>query len=120
MNFTDKHIEISFPDLEEALSQADNIDEAVRRANEVLKLTIMSRIEDQEAIPLPTPLNVLQLEDSQRTIMATVVLNEKVTYVKKTLTTAKNFKKSKQVKPYLANWSSRAFIKLEVRNELTR
>ncbi len=86
LNFTDKHIEISFPDLEEALSQADNVEQAVRRANEVLKLTIESRLEDKEEIPLPTPLNDLQLESNQRTIVATAVLNEKVNYVKKTLT----------------------------------
>jgi predicted RNase H-like HicB family nuclease len=86
LNFTDKHIEISFPDLDEALSQADNVEQAVRRANEVLKLTIESRLEDKEVIPLPTPLNDLQLESNQRTIVASVVLNEKVNYVKKTLT----------------------------------
>ncbi|MEC0092904.1 type II toxin-antitoxin system HicB family antitoxin [Paenibacillus macquariensis] len=86
LNFTDKHIEISFPDLEEALSQADNIEEAVRRANEVLKLTILSRIEDKEIIPAATPLNALKLEENQRTIIASTTLVEKINYVKKNLT----------------------------------
>lgn len=86
LNFTDKHIEISFPDLEEALSQADTIEEAVRRANEVLKLTILSRIEDKEIIPVATPLNALKLAENQRTIVASTTLVEKINYVKKNLT----------------------------------
>jgi hypothetical protein len=40
LDFTGSHIAITFPDLEEALSQADNTEQAVRRTNEVLKLTI--------------------------------------------------------------------------------
>ena len=86
LNFTGEHIEISFPDLDEALSQADTIEEAVRRANEVLKLTIESRLEDKEDIPAATPLNELDLAPGQRTIVATVDLNEKVKYVSKNLT----------------------------------
>jgi predicted RNase H-like HicB family nuclease len=86
LNFTAKNIEISFPDLEEALSQASTIDEAVRRANEVLKLTLLSRLDDKEPIPSATPLNYLELEENQRTIMASVSLDEKINYVKKTLT----------------------------------
>ncbi|MNW25358.1 hypothetical protein D3C74_20990 [compost metagenome] len=86
LNFTGKHIEISFPDLEEAISQADTIEEAVRRANEVLKLTIESRLEDKEDIPAATPLNELELASGQRTIVATVNLNEKIKYVSKNLT----------------------------------
>lgn len=97
LNFTDKHIEISFPDLEEALSQADNIDEAVRRANEVLKLTIESRLEDKEDIPAATPLNALELAGSQRTIIATAVLNEKITYVKKNLTIPQDLNEAAEI-----------------------
>ncbi|WP_181593073.1 type II toxin-antitoxin system HicB family antitoxin [Paenibacillus sp. YN15] len=86
LSFTDKCIEISFPDLEEALSQADNMEQALRRANEVLRLTIESRLEDKEDIPPATPLIRIALQENQRTIIATAVLNEKITYVKKTLT----------------------------------
>ncbi|MDF2925875.1 MAG: hypothetical protein K0R57_4789 [Paenibacillaceae bacterium] len=86
LSFTDQCIEIWFPDLEEALSQADNIEQAIRRANEVLKLTIESRLEDKEDIPPATPLIRIALQENQRTIIATAVLNEKITYVKKTLT----------------------------------
>ncbi|WP_379143717.1 type II toxin-antitoxin system HicB family antitoxin [Paenibacillus sp. sgz500992] len=97
LNFTDKHIEISFPDLEEALSQAENIDEAVRRANEVLKLTIESRLEDKESIPAATPLNDLELTGNQRTIIATAVLNEKITYVKKNLTLPQDLSEAAEI-----------------------
>ncbi|MEK3787858.1 type II toxin-antitoxin system HicB family antitoxin [Paenibacillus sp. FSL K6-1230] len=86
LSFSGEHIEISFPDLEEALSQADTIEEAVKRANEVLKLTIESRLEDKEEIPSATPLNELELTTDQRTIVATVNLNEKIRYVSKNLT----------------------------------
>jgi predicted RNase H-like HicB family nuclease len=86
LNFTGKHIEISFPDLEEALSQAETVEEALRRANEVLKLTIESRLEDKEEIPPATPLNELELTTGQRTIVATVNLDEKIKYVSKNLT----------------------------------
>ena len=86
LDFTGKQIAISFPDLEEALSQSDTIEQAVRRANEVLKLTIESRIADNEDIPPATPLDKVELLDGQRTIVATCSLNEKIKYDKKTLT----------------------------------
>lgn len=85
LDFSGKHIAITFPDLEEALSQADSIEQAIRRANEVLKLTIESRIEDKEKIPNPTPLDKIPLEQNQRTILASCSLKEKIKYVKKTL-----------------------------------
>lgn len=86
LTFSEKYIEISFPDLEEALSQADTIDEAIRRAHEVLKLTIESRLEDKEEIPEATLLNKIQLGSDQRTIIANVSLDEKIKYVNKNLT----------------------------------
>lgn len=86
LDFTGKHIAITFPDLDEALSQADDVSQAIRRANEVLKLTIESRLEDNEEIPTPTPLDKIELTSGQRTIIATCSLNEKIKYDKKTLT----------------------------------
>lgn len=86
LTFSKKYIEISFPDLEEALSQAGSIEEAIRRADEVLKLTIESRLEDKEKIPAATPLNEIQLNSDQRTIIANVNLDEKIKYVNKNLT----------------------------------
>lgn len=86
LNFTKKHIEITFPDLEEALSQADSIEQAMRRAQEVLILTIESRLEDNEDIPEPTDLNKIELTESQRTILVYCNINRKIKYDKKTLT----------------------------------
>lgn len=86
LDFTGKHIAITFPDLEEALSQADTVDQAIQRANEVLKLTIESRMDDEEDIPEPTPLDKVELKEGQRTIVATCSFNEKIKYDKKTLT----------------------------------
>ncbi|WP_055108945.1 type II toxin-antitoxin system HicB family antitoxin [Paenibacillus ihumii] len=86
LDFSGKHIAITFPDLEEAISQADDIEQAIRRADEVLKLTIESRIDDNEEIPEPTPLNKIDLQEGQRTIVAKCHLKEKIKYDKKTLT----------------------------------
>lgn len=86
LDFSGKHIAITFPDLDEALSQADTIEQAIQRANEVLRLTLESRIDDKEVIPEPTPLNQIPLQDGQRTIVVICSLNEKIKYDKKTLT----------------------------------
>ncbi|QWU15662.1 Predicted nuclease of the RNAse H fold, HicB family [Paenibacillus sophorae] len=116
LNFTDKHIEIWFPDLEEAISQADNVEQAVRRANEVLKLTIESRLEDKEEIPQATPLNEITLKENQRTIVATAVLNEKVTYVKKTLTIPDDLNEAAEV----AGLNFSQVLQRALREELNR
>lgn len=86
LTFTEQCIEISFPDLEEALSQADTIEQAMRRANEVLLLTIESRLEDNEEIPEPTDLNTISLAENQKTIIVMCQVNQKIKYDKKTLT----------------------------------
>lgn len=86
LNFTEKHIEITFPDLEEALSQADTIEQAMRRSQEVLTLTIESKLEDNEEIPEPTDLNKIELTENQRTILVYCNINKKIKYDKKTLT----------------------------------
>ncbi|MHA6481044.1 type II toxin-antitoxin system HicB family antitoxin [Paenibacillus sp. strain BS8-2] len=86
LTFTSQCIEITFPDLEEALSQADTIEQAMRRANEVLLLTIESRLEDSEDIPEATDLNTISLADNQKTIVVMCQVNQKIKYDKKTLT----------------------------------
>jgi predicted RNase H-like HicB family nuclease len=86
LDFSGKHIAIHFPDLDEALSQADTIEQAVRRSEEVLKLTIESRLDDKEYIPEPTQLDKIELLDGQRTIIVSCSLKEKIKYDKKTLT----------------------------------
>ncbi|MBJ6361759.1 type II toxin-antitoxin system HicB family antitoxin [Paenibacillus sp. GCM10012307] len=86
LDFSGKHIGIIFPDLEEALSQANNEAQAIRRAHEVLKLTIDSRIADQEKLPEPTPLHAVEVSEHQRTIIVQLKMDKKITYKKKTLT----------------------------------
>jgi predicted RNase H-like HicB family nuclease len=86
LDFTGKQIAIMFPDLDEANSQADHIEQAYRRATEVLKLTLESRMEDKELIPEPTLLSQIDLQEGQRTIIVSCTPNAKIKYDKKTLT----------------------------------
>jgi antitoxin HicB len=44
---------ITFPDFPEAISEGDTLEEANYKATEVLDLTLKSRMEDNERIPLP-------------------------------------------------------------------
>jgi len=44
---------ITFPDFPEAISEGDTLEEANYNATEVLDLTLKSRMEDNEVIPLP-------------------------------------------------------------------
>lgn len=44
---------ITFPDFPEAISEGDNLEEANYNATEVLDLTLTSRMEDNEIVPLP-------------------------------------------------------------------
>ena len=44
---------ITFPDFPEAISEGDTLEEANYNATEVLDLTLKSRMEDNELIPLP-------------------------------------------------------------------
>jgi len=44
---------ITFPDFPEAISEGDSLEEAIYNAIEVLDLTLKSRMEDNETIPLP-------------------------------------------------------------------
>lgn len=84
----DKLINISFPDLEEAYSCADTIEEAFKNASEVLKLTLRSRLHDSESIPVPSDILKLksQLEERQIVSLIQVILENRVILDKKTLT----------------------------------
>ena len=44
---------ITFPDFPEAISEGDDLDQALFNAVEVLDLTLVSRLDDKEEIPLP-------------------------------------------------------------------
>jgi antitoxin HicB len=46
-------VTITFPDFPEAISEGGSLEEAMFNAVEVLDLTIVSRLDDKEEIPLP-------------------------------------------------------------------
>ncbi|MEI6413406.1 MAG: type II toxin-antitoxin system HicB family antitoxin [Pseudomonadota bacterium] len=48
---------VLFPDLPEAITEGDTLDEAQLHAIEVLSLTLRGRIEDGQPIPLPSSAN---------------------------------------------------------------
>jgi len=52
--YAEDGINVSFPDLPEALTCGDNTEEALRMAKECLELTIYGREEDGEDIPTPS------------------------------------------------------------------
>jgi len=79
-------ISVWFPDFSEAYTCADSTEQALKDAEEVLKLTLKSRIKDGEEIPAPTDLKEIHLEENQYTNLITVSLEQKIKYDKKTLT----------------------------------
>ena len=79
-------ISIWYPDLQEAYTSAASTEEVLKNAEEVLKLTLKSRLKDGEEIPTPTDLKEINIEKHQYTTLVTVSLEEKIKYDKKTLT----------------------------------
>lgn len=65
-------INISFPDLPGCLSCADNLDEAVINAKEVLEGYLWGMEKDGESIPEPTPIDKIELQKYQIPILITV------------------------------------------------
>jgi predicted RNase H-like HicB family nuclease len=72
-----------FPDLDEANFQADHIEQAYRRATEVLKLTLECQMEDKKLIPEPTPRNLIGFQEGQRIIIVSCIPKAKIKYDKK-------------------------------------
>ena len=79
-------INLHFPDIEEAYTFADNEKELWHCAREVLELSLESRLEDNENIPEPTSLDKIKLKNNQKIVLINVSVDEKIRYVKKTLT----------------------------------
>ena len=79
-------ISIWFPDIEEAYTCSTTTEEAIKNAEEVIKLSLRSRMKDGEKIPAPTELKDVKIEINQYTTLITVSLEEKIKYDKKTLT----------------------------------
>jgi predicted RNase H-like HicB family nuclease len=90
-DYADDGISISFPDLPECLSCSETTEEALKDAEEVLGLCLYNREDDNEPIPEPTPLDKVQCEPNQKTVLIKawmpLVRNEMETAsIKKTLT----------------------------------
>jgi len=86
IQYDEDGLSLWFPDMDEAYSNALTIEEAIDNAEQVLKLTLRSRIKDGENIPAPTELKTINLQSNQRTTLVSVFLEEKIKYDKKTLT----------------------------------
>lgn len=90
-DYANDGISISFPDLPGCLSHSETTEEALKDAEEVLGLYLYNMEDENESIPEPTPLNNIQCEPNQKTVLIKVwmpiVRNEMETAsVKKTLT----------------------------------
>jgi len=90
-DYADDGISISFPDLPECFSCSETTEEALKDAEEVLGLCLYNMEGNNEPIPEPTPLDKVQCEPNQKTVLIKVwmpiVRNEMETAsVKKTLT----------------------------------
>ena len=60
---------VSFPDFPECLTEGDDIDHAYEMAFEALGLAIVSRKEDGESIPNPSPIGSIDVEEGILTII---------------------------------------------------
>lgn len=89
------NINISFPDLSEAYTFAENRNykELYKNVREVLELTITGRIEDKEEIPEPSNLEDIKLKKGEQIVLVNVSVSDKVVRVEKTLTIPENLNK---------------------------
>jgi antitoxin HicB len=86
LQYDDDGISVYFPDIDEAYTCSKTTEEAIKDAEEVLKLSLKSRIKDDEKIPAPTELREIETENNQYTTLVSVTLENKIKYDKKTLT----------------------------------
>lgn len=90
-NYESDGINITFPDLKEAISCASTTKEALKNAKEVLELVLFNREQENIDIPESTPLEKIKCSENERTVNISVwmplVRNEmEEQAVKKTLT----------------------------------
>ena len=84
-------ISVEFPDLEECYTCAESTDEAIKRAKEVLGLTLYSREKDKEPIPEPSEIKDIKVEGGNSILYLVDVfmppIRDKIknSFVKKTL-----------------------------------
>jgi len=68
------NIGITFPDLPGCVSNADNMDEAVKSAKEALALHLFGMEEDSIDIPSPSSINNLKLDSNQIPLLVEVYM----------------------------------------------
>jgi predicted RNase H-like HicB family nuclease len=90
-DYAEDGISILFPNIPEAITCATNTEEALKNAEEVLGLCLVSREDDNEEIPIPTDIKDIKLDPNQRTVIITVWMplarqEVKTIYDRKTLT----------------------------------
>lgn len=68
-----QEIAVVFPDLDVATSGTDD-DDALLSARELLGVTMFGLEEDQEEIPIPTPLQKVRLEPGERAVLVDVYM----------------------------------------------
>ncbi len=86
LQYGDDGISVYFPDIYEAYTCALTTEEALKDAEEVLRLSLRSRIRDGEELPEPTELKNITTGKNQYTTLVSIALDSKMKYDKKTLT----------------------------------
>ena len=69
----DQEIAVVFPDLDCATS-GENEEDALLSARELLGIVLNGMEEDGDAIPLPTPLNDIQVAENERAVLVDVFM----------------------------------------------
>lgn len=93
-DYEEDGINIYFPDIPGCLSYADNTDEALKNADEVLGLTLVNMEKENNPIPSATPIEKIELKKNERAFIIGVwmpLARKEVqdVVVKKTLTIPK-------------------------------
>jgi predicted RNase H-like HicB family nuclease len=86
-------INIFFPDIDEAYTFVNDEKEIAKNAREVLELSIEGRIEDKIEIPDPRSIKDIKLKDGEYVILVNALIDNKVRYIKKTLTIPEHLNK---------------------------
>lgn len=79
-------------DIPEAYSDANTINEAYKNAKEVLQLSLKSRLQDNDEIPVPSDIRKLKANNGFVSLVE-VVCESKIKYDKKTLTVPRDLNK---------------------------
>lgn len=72
--YNDNNIGITFPDLPGCVSNAADIEEAIKNAKEVLSLHMFGMEEDKIEIPDPSPINKIKLDENEIPVLIEVYM----------------------------------------------